>query len=716
VNTSLHRTTILRVALDVPSAISARGEVTSPNDTLFDYTWHGAAQVGQRIIVPWGRQTVMGLIVEHSDHSALEPARLREALAVLNDVEPLPSRWFDLIGFAARYYQRSFGEVALPALPALLRKAGAYQLSGPVPNSRGMVAIEKKLARWLSSAPEPPPSSPTTVSMPIEGRELSEEQTNAVAAICASLVPTIGACAIAPRQTPKPWLLFGITGSGKTEVYLHAIRVALNQGQQVLVLVPEINLTPQLERLFRARFPHARLATLHSGMADGERAMHWLAAHRGQADLLLGTRMAVLTPLPRIGLIIVDEEHDPSFKQQEGLRYSARDLAVMRSQQEGVPVVLGSATPSCESWSQVQRGRYTKLTLTSRAVQQASLPEIRLIDVRRKPMLHGFTEDLRVALDQRLQREEQSLVFLNRRGYAPVLCCSACGWISDCRRCSAHMVYHKSDRQLHCHHCGLQAPINRACPDCGNTDLAPLGRGTQRVEEALLEWFPQARIARIDRDSTRRKGTAEGMFAAVHGGAVDILVGTQMVAKGHDFQNLTLVCIVDADGALFSQDFRAPERLFANLMQVAGRAGRADKPGEVLIQTRFTTHPLFAALTDHDYVRFADAQLAERHEAGLPPYSFQAMLRAEARTLDAALKFLATAREQAGPLIDEGGITLYDPVPMPLMRLANLERAQLLIEAAARPLLQSFLPAWIGALQALRTGVRWHIEVDPVEI
>ncbi len=712
-NTPLHRTTILRVALDVPQAIASRGQPARDGEALFDYRSDQPAKIGQRVIVPWGRQTVMGLIVELAEQSALDPARLRDAGAVLDDIDALEPAWFDLVRFAARYYQRSLGEVALPALPALLRRAAAYKVEDGRAIARSMATLQKRLARLVvptSAAARAPDGAPPDAS---DAPALGAEQQSAVQALLDDLAHPLAGV---PGEAFVPHLLHGITGSGKTEVYLHAIAEALRRGRQVLVLVPEINLTPQLLRLFQQRFQGALIATLHSGMADGERALHWLATHTGHADVLLGTRMAVLASLPRLGLIVVDEEHDPSFKQQEGLRYSARDLAVMRARQQGVPIVLGSATPSFESWSLAQRGRYQKLTLSTRAVEKASLPQVSLIDLRREVLQHGFSAVLREAIESRLARGEQSLVFLNRRGYAPVLCCSACGWISDCRRCSAHMVFHKADRQLHCHHCGWQRPVPRACPDCGNLDLAPLGRGTQRIEEALRAWYPEARIARIDRDTTRRKGEAQTLLDEVHRGEVDILVGTQMVAKGHDFQNLTLVGIVDADGALFSQDFRAPERLFANLMQVAGRAGRAGKSGEVLIQTRFANHPLFAALVTHDYPRFAESQLAERSQAGLPPYSYQAILRAESRTLAGALEFLSAARERAASLPEAAAITLYDPVPLPVVRVANLERAQLLVEARARPLLQTFLPAWIGALQSLKTAVQWHIEVDPIEI
>ncbi|OXS94835.1 primosomal protein N' [Pandoraea apista] len=523
-----------------------------------------------------------------------------------------------------------------------------------------------------------------------------------------------------------PFLLYGVTGSGKTEVYLRVVAEALCQpDSQVLVLVPEINLTPQLEGVFRKRFPDETLVTLHSGLAEGERARHWLAAHRGEARIVLGTRLAVMASLPHLRLIVVDEEHDPSYKQQEGLRYSARDLAIWRANRLRIPVVLGSATPSLDSWRRAEQGRYVRLAMPERATPDAVLPRVSLIDMeierkRQRTVHEGLSQPLLAAIRARFDAGEQSLLFLNRRGYAPVLNCDACGWISDCRRCSAHMVLHKPERRLRCHHCGAESRIPHACPDCGNQDLAPLGRGTQRIEEALAEHFPDARLARIDADSTRRKGSAQALFAQVHAGEVDILIGTQMVAKGHDFRNVTLVGVVNADSALFSHDFRAAERLFAQLMQVAGRAGRAaraDGPGDVLIQTRYASHPLFASLMRHDYAGFAAQQLEERRVAALPPYTHQALLRAEARRLDDAMTFLKQAREIAAtPALHDPRISLWDPVPMTMVRIAGTERAQLVIESPHRGALQRFLTDWMGELRALKAPVRWHLEVDPLEI
>ena len=520
-----------------------------------------------------------------------------------------------------------------------------------------------------------------------------------------------------------PTLLYGVTGSGKTEVYLQVTATILAAAAagatpaQVLILVPEINLTPQLEGNVRARFPDVAVATLHSALAEGERLEHWLAAHLGHACIILGTRLAILASLPHLKLIIIDEEHDPSYKQQEGLRYSARDLAVWRAHQLAIPIVLGSATPSLESWQHAQSGRYRLLALRERAVPDALLPVVKLVDTERDKPVEGLTATLLAALKLRLARGEQSLLFLNRRGYAPVIACNACAWVSNCSRCTAFMVLHKRDNHLRCHHCGLEHRIPRHCPTCGNVDLQPLGRGTQRVEEGLQAIFPEARILRIDADSTRRKGSAQSAFDQVHRGEVDILVGTQMVAKGHDFQNLTLVGVLNPDTALFSQDYRASERLFAQLMQVAGRAGRraqtADgSAGEVLIQTRYRQHPLFAAVMTHDYDHFAGALLEERQQAGLPPFIYQALLRAEARELATALAFL----QQAGSCLTQEAIVINDPIPMTMTRVANVDRAQLLVESVSRPGLQAFLKLWIPELRALKSRVRWSLEVDPVDI
>lgn len=670
--------------------------IDAPLDLSFDYRWSAQQegellpQIGQLAIVPFGKREVVGLVTGVNTQTTLPAHRLKDVLAVRTGLEPLSAKWIELCEFAAAYYHRPLGEVVIPALPKNLRATAS-------------AAFERALKK---AAKTEAAGNAVTVGMP----PLNAGQQAACDAIA-------GAAGYAPI------LLYGVTGSGKTEVYLHAAASILKRAEeahaqaQILILVPEINLTPQLENSVRSRFPGLTIATLHSGLSEGQRAANWMAAHLGHASIVLGTRLAVLASLPHLKLIIVDEEHDPSYKQQEGLRYSARDLAVWRARQLGIPAVLGSATPSLETWHHAQSARYAKLRMQERAVKDAALPAVRLIDMERDKPSEGVTQILIAALKRRLECGEQSLLFLNRRGYAPVLSCDACGWVSNCQRCTSFMVLHKPEHRLRCHHCSLELRIPRACPTCGNVDLQPLGRGTQRIEESLGQLFPEARILRIDADSTRRKGAAQAAFEAVHRGEVDILIGTQMVAKGHDFKNLTLVGVLNPDTALFSHDYRASERLFAQLMQVAGRAGRtAQRAGgnasEVLIQTRYPQHPLYDAVIAHDYERFAATLLEERRQAGLPPFVFQALLHAEARELESALEFLHAA---AG-LMAHPDVTVNDPIPMTLTRLANVERAQLLLESGSRPALQAALGAWMQALQQMKTRVRWTLEVDPVDI
>ena len=664
---------ILQIALDTPL------------DSLFDYRWAcepgSEPQVGQLALVNFGRREAVGLIVAVKHETDVPADKLKDALAVRSQLSPLADRWIALARFAADYYHRPLGEVALPGLPKNLR------LSTTVALDRAL----KKLGKL------PDAHDPTPVAMPA----LNAAQQQAADAIG-------GATGFSPQ------LLYGVTGSGKTEVYLQACAQVLQRDEaaQILILVPEINLTPQLEANIRARFPGVMLATLHSSLSEGERMLHWLAAHTGRAHIVLGTRLAILASLPNLKLIVIDEEHDPSYKQQEGLRYSARDLAVWRARQLGIPIVLGSATPSLESWHHAQTGRYRRLELRERAVRDAVLPRVKLIDMERDKPKEGLTAALMQALRLRMERGEQSLLFLNRRGYAPVLCCEACGWISNCTRCSAFMVLHRPERRLRCHHCSLELRIPHACPTCGNIDLQPLGRGTQRVEEGLQALFPQARILRIDADSTRRKGSAQEAFDTVHRGDVDILIGTQMVAKGHDFKKLMLVGVLNPDTALFSQDYRASERLFAQLMQVAGRAGRAGLESEVLIQSRYCQHPLYGAVMRHDYDRFAGSLLEERHQAALPPYMYQALLRAEAPELATAIAFLEAARDA----VPSDTVVINEPIPMTMTRVHNVDRAQLLVESNSRPALQAFLNEWVDALRAMKTRVRWSLEVDPLDI
>ena len=657
---------VLRVALDLPL------------HRLFDYRSEAAqpGDVGYRLRVPFGRGERIGVIVAVGDDSDWPEAQLKDAGEILRDLPPLPADFFRLCEFAATYYQAPLGEVVLQALPA-----GLKRLAPP----------ERRAGRRAKPGKVLPPPA------------LTEEQSAAIGAI-----DLHGGFAAA--------LLHGVTGSGKTEVYLRLVEQALAAGRQALLLVPEINLTPQLEERVRARFPDAEVVALHSELAEAARERHWRAACAGEAQIVLGTRLAVFTPMPRLGLIIVDEEHDASFKQQDGMRYSARDVSVFRARLLGIPVLLGSATPSLETWANAQGGRYRLLTLKERANPLAQLPAVDLVDTRKIVLQEGVAEPLLRAIEDRLQRGEQSLVFLNRRGYAPVLACPACGWVSRCKRCAANLVLHLADRRLRCHHCGFENRVPKACPTCGNQDIHPFGRGTQRLEAWLQERFPQARVLRVDRDAVKSRKQWEAVLERIHGGEADILVGTQMLAKGHDFPKLTLVGVLGADSALFAADWRAPERLFAQLMQVAGRAGRAELKGQVLIQTQYPDHPLFAALVAHDYPGFAKTQLQEREQAGFPPYAFQAMLRAEAPEMAAAIAFL-TAAAAAPVLREHEQVMVYDPVPMKMARLANLERGQLLIESFSRPALQACLPAWREAIERIRAPakLRWHIEVDPLE-
>ncbi|MBQ0961481.1 primosomal protein N' [Ideonella sp. 4Y11] len=677
-----------------------------------DYLSEQPLLPGTLVRVPLGKRDVPGLVWDvDPDAAPCDDRLLKPVSEVLQALPPLDGPWRRLIDFSARYYQRSVGEIALAVLPPELRRLEADGLD------RRLV----KLAR--RPAPDPSAEAPPRPA-------LSPGQ----AAVLATLLP-----ACRGDADPACHLLHGVTGSGKTEVYLRSAEAALEAGRQALVLVPEINLTPQLEARFAERFPGRRLVTLHSGLTPAQRLQHWLLAHLGQADLVLGTRLAVFCPLPRLGVVVVDEEHDPSYKQQDGARYSARDLAVYRGHLERVPVLLGSATPSLETWLHAQAGRYRLLSLPER-IGQGELPRVTVLDMTQQPKPPAGREapplaaPLLQAMRQRVERGEQTLLFLNRRGFAPVLGCSACGWKSGCPHCSAWRVFHKRDRTLRCHHCGFADRVPRACPDCGNLDIEPIGRGTERLEEQVAELLQDierpgggpVRVARIDADSTRLKGSLEAQLAAVHAGDVDVLVGTQMVTKGHDFRRVTLVAAVNPDGALFTSDFRAPERLFATLMQAAGRAGRdaqAAARSEMWIQTWTPGHALFAALRAHDFAAFAQSQLAEREMAGLPPYSHLALLRCEARDPAVAEAFLREARDAARALMppelaDE--LVVYSPVAPHVAKVAGFERRQMLLEARSRARLQWLLAQWapqLGPLRAAHKGLaRWAVDVDPLDI
>ena len=689
---------------------------------ILSYRSESPLTPGALVRVPLGSREVLGVVWEcpASPPEGLSEQQTKAVAGVLEGLPPLSDRWRQLVKFAAQYYQRSLGEVALAALPPQLRELDAVQLARRLKRRAGQAAVGQVAG---ASA--------------VIGHEPSEEQAQVLRAL---------------DDAAEPVLLYGATGSGKTEVYLRATQAVLEQAvpegdppTQALVMVPEINLTPQLEARFRERFEPAfgagSVVSLHSGMTPAQRLASWLAAHTGAARIVLGTRMAIFASLPGLRLIVVDEEHDPSYKSQEGARYSARDLAIYRAKVETdalaprnqrCRVILGSATPSLESWHAAEQGRYRRLAMPGR-IGGGMLPRLRLVDMNHQPKGASLSPPLLAAMGERIARGEQCLVLLNRRGYAPVLSCDACGWKSGCPHCSAYRVFHKLDRTLRCHHCGFSQRVPRACPDCGNLDIAPIGRGTEQLEEQLASLLADVqrpgggpvRVARMDADTTKAKGSLEAQLAALHSGEVDVLVGTQMVAKGHDFRRITLVASVNADAALFASDYRAPERLFALLMQAAGRAGRDAQhasASEMWVQTWHPTHALFAALKRHDYPAFAAEQLAEREGAGMPPFGFQALLRADARTQAAAQAFLNLAAQRTADLPHRDDVTLYPAVPLTIQRVANVERAQLLVEAASRAALQRFLAAWQPVLHAARAApearglIRWAVDVDPLTV
>jgi primosomal protein N' (replication factor Y) len=723
--------TIARVALPVAVA------------QLFDY-WVPAGlelHAGAIVRVPLARRRVVGVVVELVEATPVAPEKV-VPIGELVALPPLPDDVRELAQFVASYYQAPPGlafALATPpagasstrtrdaaralaltaagraALPTALARAPATRAlferllpEGAVLEPEAIAALaphpQRVLARWrregLVSARAPGPQAQGEL-------RLNEAQAQAVASINAA------------HGRFAPFLLQGVTGSGKTEVYLAAAASVVAAGGQALLLVPEINLTPQLVARVAAALPNARTATLHSALPDGERRSNWEQAARGQADLVLGTRLAVFAALPRLSLIVVDEEHDGSYKQHDGVRYHARDAAVWRAHRLGIPVVLGSATPSLESYAHARAGRYARLLLERRADPRAVPPAVRFVPARDAGRDDGLAPVLVAAIAARLERGEQSLLFVNRRGFAPSLKCSACGWEAGCPRCSARLTSHRAPSALLCHHCGHRERVPRACPSCGNVDLLPLGHGTQRLEQGLAAAFPGARIARVDRDTTRRRHAFADMRARMAGNELDILVGTQMLAKGHDFPRLTLVGVLGADNALYSADFRATERLAALLMQVAGRAGRAELPGEVIVQTDFPDHPLYRALARHDYDAFALDLLGEREACGLPPFSHLALVSAEAHDRGEVDRALDELHAQVVAECREAGLAVevFAPVVAPLARRAGYERSQMLLRSAQRAELQRLLASLahrIGALPQRR--VRLAIDVDPAAL
>ncbi len=729
-------TRICQVA--IPSPIRRHFDYLAPKTSI-------ALKPGMRLRVPFGRRSVTGILLALAEDSPLPRARLKAVLEVL-DAEPLiPEELFALLTWAADYYHHPIGEVLHAALPVALRQGALAEASGLEvwsltsegralpPDAFKRAPRRKKIFAALAAVSDGLMAD-RLAELADGWRPLLRDWRDHGWAECKTrdcLAAARTAAEAAPELMPaqqqavaeitralggfRSFLLHGITGSGKTEVYLHAVEAVLRAGGQALVLVPEIALTHQLVERFQRRFS-VPIALLHSGLSDQERLCAWLMARQAKAPLVIGTRSAIFTPLPNLKLIVVDEEHDGSYKQQDGFRYSARDVAIMRARSKGVPIVLGSATPSLESLNNALQERYRLLELPERTAA-AVLPVVRLLDLRRLPLNEGLSPPLVEALAARLKRGEQSLLFLNRRGFSPVLMCHACGWLSPCPRCDAKLTFHKRSGRLRCHHCGTDAPVPPQCPACNGAALHGLGEGTQRIEAVLMRLFPSARIERIDRDSTRRKGALAEKLERIHAGEADILVGTQMLAKGHDFPNLTLVGVINADQGLYSADFRGPEGLFQRVAQVAGRAGRAEKPGEVFIQTYHPDHPLFAALQKHDYISFARYELDTRRQARYPPFAHLALLRAESPKAGQALSFLQKARALASGL-DASEATLLEPVPSPMERRAGRYRAQCLAQSAQRPALHAFLANWLERLdrEPLGKKVRWSLDVDPLDL
>ncbi len=734
---------IVKVALDVPL------------NRLFDYlSDNSEIRIGQRVLVPFGRRNQIGIVLSQSDSSDYPIEKLKSVKQVFIDETPLDAELLKLIRFSADYYQYPLGQALLSALPVRLRQVapavarkqfiysltdlGRSQTVAQLPkrqlvthrvfsallasntvseaeldtiSSSARKAAKQLVANGWASAKQVHLLQRVAEIPTAQVPELNDEQQSAVAEV------------IKDSHHFKSWLLHGITGSGKTEVYIRLMQHVLMQNEaQVLVLVPEINLTPKLEARFRSRFSGIPLVSLHSHLSESERLHHWQLAQSGVARIIIGTRLSVFTPLPHLKLIIIDEEHDGSYKQQDSMRYHARDVALVRAKWLNIPVVLGSATPSLESWHNatvtaagLKANKYHLLSLNQRAVTAAQLPIIHCIDTTKVHLQHGFTPQLIEALKLRISRGEQSLLFINRRGFSPVLLCSACHWIAPCTRCSSRLVVHLGQRKLRCHHCGYEQKIPNQCPSCGNADLHPTGHGTQRLEQTLAQLLPTARIARVDRDSISKKNALVEILDKVHRQEIDILVGTQMLAKGHDFPNLTLVGVIDADSALHSPDFRASERLFAQLMQVAGRAGRADKTGQVIIQTQFPEHVLFNALRRQDYASYANALLHERQQMQFPPYIFMALLRAEANDFNLVHQFLSYAFKVARDLNTK--VVVYDPIRPQMERLKGMERGYVLMQAGNRGVLQKLLNRLVAQLRGHTASakVRWAIDVDPLE-
>ncbi|WP_373740109.1 primosomal protein N' [Neisseria sp.] len=747
---------------------------TPLSDGLLTYAHPDALPAGTRVAVPFRNKPVVGVVWANAVTPDIDESKILPVQTAFTGEPPLPESWRALLDFVSRYYHYPLGQAvsaalplglkepktaAVPQPPLLFRLNGAGKTQEPPPER-----FHKKYALWQALAVSDGLTLPALKAVNTQAAKLLDEwtaegwiETRTAGCVAEnearraesggqpvpasdrpsetqngspSSLPAVQPAAnmlndeqrAASEQiqtafgTFQTFLLYGITGSGKTEVYFDAMAEVLAQGRQVLFLLPEINLTPQLLKRVEARFAGVPTAVLHSKTAAGKRTQDYLRAMLGQAKLVIGTRLAVFTPLPDAGLIVVDEEHDTSFKQDSELRYHARDLAVWRAKQAGCPIVLGSATPSLESWHKAQTGAYRLLELTRRAHAAAQPPQVEILNVGRLKLDNGFSPQALQLLKKNYEQGGMSLVYLNRRGFAPALFCGDCGHTFGCPRCSAKMVLHRRVRQLRCHHCDFRRPVPFKCPDCGNQDLTAVGQGTQRVEETLLELLPQAKVVRVDRDSTSNKNDWADLYGRIAENGIDVLVGTQMLAKGHDFARLSLVIVLNADGSLYSSDFRAPERLFAELMQVSGRAGRAERAGRVLIQTQLPDHPVFAAVKAQNYRLFADRELAERQMFAMPPCGFQTAVRADAPEMQAAADFLNGVKTAVEPLLPES-VSAFGAVPMLMARLAERERAQVFLESASRKDLHRAVSLWVQVLKQNKDAkIRWSVDVDPAEM
>ena len=724
-----------RIAVNVPLS-----------DGLLTYSYSEPLPPGTRVLVPFRNKTVVGIVWETDIAPDMDTARILSVQTAFMEEKPLPQSWRDLLAFTSRYYHYPTGQAVFAALPQGLKETRAVEMPQPplfyALNEQGRAQtppparFNKKAALWdallsgemtMAALKQVNAQAAKLIEDWAEqGWIETTEAAKSVLRSCNGQASHSEFVLNADQQKAsdeiqtafgkfQPFLLYGITGSGKTEVYFDAMAKVLAQGRQVLFLLPEINLTPQLLKRVENRFADVPTAVLHSQMAAGKRTQDYLRAMLGQAKLVIGTRLAVFTPMDDVGLIVVDEEHDGSFKQDNELRYHARDLAVWRAKQSGSPIVLGSATPSLESWHKAQSGAYRLLQLTERAHTAAQLPQVEILNVGRLKLDNGFSPQALQLLKQNFEAGGMSLVYLNRRGFAPALFCGDCGHTFGCPNCSAKMVLHQRARQLRCHHCDHREPIPFKCPDCGNQDLTAVGHGTQRVEETLRAFLPKAAVVRVDRDSTAHKNDWADLYRRIADNEIDILVGTQMLAKGHDFARLNLVIVLNADGSLYSADFRAPERLFAELMQVSGRAGRADKPGKVLIQTQLPEHPVFAAVKAQDYAVFAENELNERQMFAMPPFGFQTAIRADAPRVADAMEFLNAAKETLAPLLPES-VSQFGAAPMLMVRLAERERAQIFLESPSRQDLHRAVSLWVQVLQQNRDGkIRWSVDVDVQE-